>query len=422
MKPTHLAITLALASTVVFALRHRELAALEQRSSTLLLKTQKSIPTKPIEPSAKRTIPFSPQSILAALKAHLATEQLEDAAAADLDARMEALSNEEVRALVSAALLEPDLSSKLLTSLADLIASAGTGENRGLAFNLLLGLHIREQGKTKTLERAVDHWMFKDPAATVVWIRQALSSGRITDPKLTKKLGAVLARAEVMIAPVTSLPRLRNLPDEEQGPLLGAAMQNVTSPADIRALAASVITWPNAEAKNRVFRATMEKLLSLGDFPATAAWIDALPDATPAEKHEAWITLAVRDPNAVANIERNAGWILSKADSTAQPALAATLTSGWSVKDHDATGTWLNHNRTAPWYDAAACEFAQGAARKEPATGFDWALTISDEPLRRKAFQEVMRIWKAENASAAAAYLEASSLPAVWKQDLKPSE
>ena len=236
MKPTHLAITLALSSSVVFALRHRELAALKQRSSTLLLKTQKSIPTKQIAPSAKQTIPFSPQSIFATLNTHLATEQPEDAAAADLDARMEALSNAEVRALVSAALLEPDLSSKLLTSLADLIASAGTGENRSLAFDLLLGLHLREQGKTKTLERAVDDWMFKDPAATVVWIRQALSSGRITDPKLSKKLVTSLARAEVMIAPVTSLPRLRTLQDEEQGTLLGAAMQNVKSPADIRAL------------------------------------------------------------------------------------------------------------------------------------------------------------------------------------------
>ena len=335
---------------------------------------------------------------------------------------MEALSNEEIRALVSAALLEPDLSSKLLTSLADLIASAGTGENRSLAFDLLLGLHLREQGKTKTLERAVDDWMFKDPAATVVWIRQALSSGRITDPKLSKKLVTSLARAEVMIAPVTSLPRLRTLQDEEQGTLLGAAMQNVKSPADIRALAASVITWPNAEAKNRVIGANMQKLGSLGDFHATAAWIDALPDATPAEKNEARITLTMRDPNTVANIERYAGWILSKADSTEQPALAATLTSGWSVKDHDATGTWLNNNRTALWYNAAACEFAQGAARKEPATGFDWALTISDEPLRRKAFHEVMRIWNKDNSGAAAAYLEASSLPADWKLELKPPE
>ena len=422
MKASLPSITLALVATAVYALRHRELEVLSHRTNTLRQKTQSRTASEPTDRSAKPESAVSPQPILDAVRALTSTEKPDEAAALALETLIAALSIADLRALASAALQEPDASPKFLINLVRLIASAGPGANRGLAFDLLLELYPRGADMGQKLEREVADWLLTDPAASAAWIRQALSGGKVTDPKLERKLKAILAKAEVSLAPVASLPRLRTLPSDEQRELLGYAMRGANTPADIRALAASVITWPSAEGKSQVFWATMEKLQSLGDFPATIAWIHALPDATPSQKREAFMTLAMRDPDAVANIPRNAACILSVTDAAEQSDLAASLTASWINADHDATGTWLNNNRTAPWYDAAACEFAQGAARKEPATGFDWALTISDEPLRRKAFKEVMRIWNKDNASAAATYLESSVLPPDWKQELKPVE
>lgn len=408
MKFTHLAITLALTATAVYAIRHRELVSLGRRSESLRLNLQKQTPSGTSAPS-----------ILTSLKTLISTGEPSEAASMDLDARMETLSLAEVRTLMSAALREPDPSSKILTDLARRLASTGTGQYRGLAFDLFLELHLREEGKNKALERGLYDWLLTDPSASAVWLRQALAGGKVTDPKLERKLKADLAKAEVWLAPVASLPRLRTLPSDEQKELLGYAMWGANTPADIRTLAAAIISWPSAEGKDQVFGATMEKLQSLGDFPATIAWIHTLPDATPAQKREAFMTLAVRDPNAVANIRRNAACLLSVTDAAEQPELAAQLTAEWIQADHDATGTWLNTNRAAPWYDAAACAFAEGVSRKEPVTGFDWALTISDESLRRKALTEVMRLWNKNDTAAASSYLEASSLPPDWKQELR---
>ena len=422
MKASLPSITLALVATAVYALRHRELEVLSHRTNTLRQKSQSTTASEPTDPSAKPVSAFSPQPILSAVRALTSMEKPDEAAALALETVIAALSIADLRALASAALRQPDTSPQFLINLVRLIASAGPGANRGLAFDLLLELYPRGADMGKKLEREVADWLLTDPAASAVWMRQALSGGRITDPKLKKKLATNLETAEVTLAPVANLPRLRTLPDDAQSDLLGAAMRGANTPADIRALAGSVITWPHPAIKDRVFGATMHKLQSLADFPTTIAWIDALQDATPEQKNDALLALAMLDLNAVANIPRNAALILSRTDAASQSDIAARLTASWINADHDATGTWLNSNRTAPWYDAAACEFAQGAARKEPATGFDWALTISDEPLRRKAFKEVMRIWNKDNASAAATYLESSVLPADWKQELKSVE
>ena len=413
MKATTLAAALILVSAAAFALRRGELQGVTQRAEVL----RQTAPASSSGARAELSEDAEPAqpSMLAGLKRLFSTPTQDTAAIAAFQTRLAALSPNALHQLIAETRKDPD--ARLPGILANILQAAG-GHDETVC-DLLLAIQKSDENAEGRLFGLIDQWLQKDPASVIAWTRRVMAGGSITDEKPRKKLEALTAVAAVMQAPIASLPRLRTLQERDQMELLPAAMLAVKSPAEIRSLAAAVLTWPTAEPRRYVYDATIQKLLSIGDMTSTSAWLDTLPDVTAQQKNEARIALAIKDPDAAAHMPRHAAWVLSKANAAEQPDVAASLTASWIQADHDATGTWLNTNRTAPWYDAAACAFAEGVSGKEPVTGFDWALTISDESLRRKAFKEVMRLWNKDDTATAAAYLEASSLPPDWKQELR---
>jgi hypothetical protein len=393
----------------VYLLRSSELRELELRAAAL----KKTVPPGTALPAGKGGA-FDPRPLLAALRSC----GKEREAMIAIQAELAKLSSSELEQLIFAAQAEAATAPQLLIGIAAFVILPAEGARRvpDCLTPFLAELPMKEPGTGYVFRGTLICWLEQNPAAASRWLKEALAAGKLQDCPGKKDLPLFRALGAMRAAPLQELANIRNFPDNRQDSLLEAGAGSVSTPEDIRAFTAAVIAWPSAGAKRRPLETLMEKLLENGGFSSASAWLDALPDATAEQKNEARIVLALRDPDT-SQISSHAAWAVSSAGAAARPAVAGGLTEAWVLRDHDAAGAWLNTNRTAPWYDAAAGAFANGVAAKEPASAFDWMLTISDERHRRSVLKSVMNRWQKDNAAAALEYLEKSSLPSDWKTE-----
>lgn len=224
--------------------------------------------------------------------------------------------------------------------------------------------------------------------------------------------------AKVMAEPVAGLELIRDLPKEMQGSFLRQALKAIKTTDDAASYAVAVLNWTEPEVRERNVDELMDMLSRFGDFTATSALLDSLPGTSGERKADARLEL-VKQSLAGPDLLRRIAWALAAASPEAQGEVASGIVTARAAQDHDAAGTWLNQHQSAPWYDAAALTFARQIQQKDPATAFDWSLTISNEPTRHDALGEVMSHWQETDAAAAGAYVEKSTVPDEWKAEMQ---
>ena len=132
--------------------------------------------------------------------------------------------------------------------------------------------------------------------------------------------------------------------------------------------------------------------------------------------------LAAWAPASAQDMPKRADWLVAHSEAGIRADVASELVTTWIRHDYNAAGAWLNANKAAPWRNTAVHAFATGIAKTEPATAFDWAATITDPGQCRSALEAIYPEWHRQDAAAANASVENSTLPADLKASLGGAE
>lgn len=400
-------------ATAWFGLRHRHLQGLESRAAHLRHTPVKTAPA-PL-PADRSTVAFTPQDLLHSIQTQMSGSGNESAVEA-IKARLETLSDDELRTLCAAARAQPEPAPGFLVTVASWAATALRGRNDALAAGFFADMPQTDNDVAIRTSALLFEWIRKDSRAAAKWLQEALASGKLNDSPQLRSIQDLLEAAMVKNAPVDSIPRIQALREEDQPKFLAVALSDLQSQEQARTMAKAILNWPVDSVRNETIQHAMDTLIEHGGFDTSADWIDSLPDV-PADRKDAARISFLRHGDSIHATAERATWAVAHASPDRQADVAAQVTTTWTWQDYNAAGAWLRENRAESWFDAAAAAFAAGVARTEPTTAFDWAMTISDESLRRNSLADVMRQWEKEDRQAARAYLEASAVPASWKTE-----
>lgn len=418
----------------VWTLRHRELAELRQKaaglSQEMAAAAEKSAALAGRKPEAAAPA-FDAVRVLADFE-DLSSGRVTDKERWKLLTEIiTKLSPEQQRAVIFAARGISGVAPDFLYEITKAVILRMALVDPGMAAVLLTELEPSDSRLTRLIHSCANTWFGQDPGKCAEWLERSLAAGKFRNSGVYERLKKMAALGKVMGNPVGSLDFVRSQPTVLQTGLLQAAVPRLKTAGDTRTFAAAVIAWAPLEEPGTGFESALDplgkadgtllgnvirRLSELDDFARLAPWLDGLDGVTAERKSQARIELVMQAPDAT-ETARRADWVMASGDPASRPKLAAQLTEAWMAGDYDAAGNWLNAKRSADWYDTAAQSFAAGVAEREPATAFDWAVTIADESRRHDALNTVMTRWRQENAAQALEYLAAATVPEAWKAE-----
>jgi hypothetical protein len=331
-----------------------------------------------------------------------------------------ALPASALKQLAKAAAADAALAVEMRTGIAMIAVMAMSESSPAEAVPLMVSLPLTDGIWQNQMMKMLSNWTRSDPASATAWLKAALAGGRFAALSEQSRfhLEFIAANGSVMQNPIGELPSIRSAPVKTQNGLLETGAKHLKTPEERRVFTAAVVSWPEAAIRERKLGPLFLPMLESESFPPVAAWLEALPDVSDTDRIRARFILATAQPMSP-EMSARADWLLEHSEATARPDIAAELMKTWIRHDYNAAGAWLNANKTASWRDTAVHAFATGIAKTEPATAFDWGATIADSELCRSALDSIYPAWHRQDAGAAEAALEKSTLPGELKTSLK---
>ena len=120
-----------------------------------------------------------------------------------------------------------------------------------------------------------------------------------------------------------------------------------------------------------------------------------------------------RDPKAAAD------WWLARATTPDRCSAIDHITDAWARKDIQAAGQWLTglinqHPGDTAEFDGGRSNFADRAAKHDPATAMQWAATITASYIRNPVLVQIWQKWYQSDRAAAEQFLAQSG----WSAEL----
>ena len=91
------------------------------------------------------------------------------------------------------------------------------------------------------------------------------------------------------------------------------------------------------------------------------------------------------------NPGRVASWLAENSDATARERNVVGFVSKWMQHDFNGASVWLDDQQEQPWYDEVVAEFVEQTALADPESSIDWAITITDSPLRQRVINGIIQ-------------------------------
>jgi hypothetical protein len=232
----------------------------------------------------------------------------------------------------------------------------------------------------------VGAWASKDPEAALRFAG-SLEDARLKSLLYENFVGAAASGLSSSI-PAQTVAALEKIPEAERAAVLVqhlARYQYGNEEIFGRDLASAAVALPDSEEKTAGLRRIVG-MWGANDPPSAMAWAASLP----AE------------------------------DSSRENALGAAV-KGWAGADAWGASQWIDAQPPGETRDLASQSLALSLAKVEPASAWDWALSVSDPSRRVEALEPVLESWAEFSPDEARAALEkaATSLPEAEREKLE---
>lgn len=111
-------------------------------------------------------------------------------------------------------------------------------------------------------------------------------------------------------------------------------------------------------------------------------------------------------------------WWMTRKNEEKQEARIGDLVRIWAESDVVGAGDWLAQQELDETFDRALKDYSFKAARKDPERGWDWALKVTGETMRRNALRGVVNNWKYNPPQNANERIESADLSDALKAEL----
>ena len=99
-------------------------------------------------------------------------------------------------------------------------------------------------------------------------------------------------------------------------------------------------------------------------------------------------------------------WVMNEVPERDGKATVALAMRKWASADYEAAGKWLGEQKPSPMNDVVLASYAEAVLKLDPASAMLWAERISQEELRKKNSQKLLKRWQKQDPDAAQAWLE----------------
>ena len=144
--------------------------------------------------------------------------------------------------------------------------------------------------------------------------------------------------------------------------------------------------------------------MAIQDRAKATAWVNQIPDQELRRQAYSMVgaQLAISDPQAAGE------WALTLPPEAVSEAVGS-IASMWAQSDPAAAAHWLE-SLSGGARDSAVTSYSFVTAETDPAAATVWAATIADESKRTNALRHTIRQWLEQDAAAARAWIQNSSL------------
>ncbi len=259
-------------------------------------------------------------------------------------------------------------------------------------------------------------WAQSDPEAAWQWMKdhkdEEEEGGGMFGGRAMMMTGLFSALASK--DPEKAFQRLAEVEDKQQRTMALAGMAQTAWDDESRArLLKGIDSLPDAAERGEA-KAGVLGQMAMVEPEAAIAEVAKLPDderKTVAQRVGSMLMMS--DP------KKGADFMVANAPAGEKSSAYQQAVSMWAHQNTNAAGEWLSAQPQGPELDGARVSFASTAASKDPESAMEWAKTVTDENQRSAAITSVYTQWKAKNADAANAALDASGLPADRIEGLK---
>ena len=160
------------------------------------------------------------------------------------------------------------------------------------------------------------------------------------------------------------------------------------------------------EQRNQLRQAAISQW-TMSNPDEAVAWIRSLPaDEQKPLRETAGQMMFMMKPGA-----ESAAFMLEGVEDKDRGPVYDRVVMQWAGQDARGAGEWLTSQPQGPELDGARSTYAVIVAQRDPAAAMDWARSIQDVEQRAQSIGQVFNTWRARDAAAATAALNASGLP-----------
>jgi hypothetical protein len=246
-------------------------------------------------------------------------------------------------------------------------------------------------------------WARQDPDAVWRWYQKEREKGA-TDPNSQMMIASVFAGTASKDLDL-AFSRLSSLEDpDRQMALNGIANTAADERGRKRLLDRAEGLAPELR---RPLQENVVRTWGMTDPEAAIKWIRSRPEEDqPSLRTAAGNMVMMSDP------ARGAELLLEGVAEKDRPRVYDTVVGQWAYRDPRGAAEWLTKQPQGPELDGARRTFASVVVQRDPSAAMDWAKSVVNEDQRNSSVQQVYSQWRAKDANAADAALNASGIPA----------
>jgi hypothetical protein len=246
-------------------------------------------------------------------------------------------------------------------------------------------------------------WARQDPDAVWRWYQKEREKGA-SDPNSQMMIASVFAGTAAKDLDL-ALSRLSSMDEQErQMALTGIAGTAGDERGRKRLL-------DRAEGLSPELRKPLQESVlrswAMMEPEAAIKWIRSRP-----EEDQPGLRTAAGNMVMMSDPARGAELLLEGVAEKDKPRVYDTVVSQWAYRDPRAAAEWLTKQPQGVELDGARRTFASVVAQRDPSAAMDWAKSVVNEDQRNSSVQQIYSQWRAKDAAAADAALDASGIPA----------
>lgn len=249
-------------------------------------------------------------------------------------------------------------------------------------------------------------WATENPLAAISWADSELQN----DPTHLKraKLRAIFGgyaekNPSAAFALAESLPYESSAERRIKTSILREIIETEVEQGSVHNAKLRIDNLAEGPLKDGLVRELVDEWASY-DPVSAAAYVDALGDqANP------YVKTSLVDEWAEINPQAAADWLSTLAPE--DPAFASgarRIIREWSRYDLNASAQWLNSLPASQSLDRAVISYTQQAALEDPEMAMSWAESITNDKMRQRTINSVIKSWEQTDADALKRYLEAN--------------